>query len=285
MKNHLLLIAFLFPIYLFGAAVIMPRVDVNLFINEPNTDFKAIYLNRASEIKKSVAWLFETDRLSHDYTKSVNRFNKFEKYWNLFKDKWYFIDMNQDGQPELIFSGKPSNADEKEMFSLYANYGSVWKEIYWDDGHLIAFKIHPRTKEVLLYHHRYPCCSQSTHSIVRLRFLNNKVYQMKRYFLARDSGMKGQFFPVKSLFKKKYSHLKEKTMLYWSKGKISNQASQYCNTNEIIHFPIGSVFKVLAREERWLYVQMISPPVNESSSVVNAANLKETKFFGWIQDF
>jgi len=261
----------------------MPRVEASLFISNPQTDFETIYTKKPADLKKAVEWLFDQDKLSHDWTKSMNLENKFAKYWELFQSEWHLIDMNSDGQPELLFSGKPFAEDDKEMFSLYAQYGSVWKEIYWDDGHLLAYKIHPRTKEILLYHHRYPCCSQSTHAVNRLRYLNNKVYQMKRYFLARDTEMKGQFFPSKSVFKADYKELKEITMMYWSKGKIMSDAAQFIPTNEIIHYPKGSQYKVLAKEEDWLYVQMISPPANESSKVVNAANLKDVKFFGWIE--
>jgi hypothetical protein len=282
MKYSILVLFFLLPLVSSASIVVMSRVDARLFIHQPRTDFETIYLDKTDELKNAVAWLFAADKLSHEGTKSMNISNQFENYWNQFNGKWHFIDMDQNGQPELIFSGKPFEGDEKEMFSLYAQYGTVWKEIYWDDGHLLAYKIHPRTNEILLYHHRYPCCSQSTHSINRLRYLKNKVFQMKRYFLARDEGMKGNFFPKTSSFKKKYGELNRKTMLYWSKGKISLGASQYSPTNEIIHFAKGSHFKILAKEERWMYVQMISQPIVESSAVVNAANLKEAKLFGWI---
>jgi hypothetical protein len=284
MKNYLLILGFLAPLLSLGSIVVMPRVEASLFINEPETNFEKIYIDQPDVLEKAVEWLFDQDKLSHEWTKSIQLDNKFPKYWEAFKDKWHLVDMNGDGQAELIFSGQPYSNDEKEMFSLYAKFGTIWKEIYWDDGHILAYKVHPRTKEVLLYHHRYPCCSQSTHLVNRLRFLNNNVHQMKRYFLARDTGMKGEFFPRKSRFKKNYEHLNKNTMMYWSKGKILADATQFIPTNEIIHFPSNSVYKVLANEDGWLYVQMITPPIQETSKVVNAANLQEVKFFGWIEE-
>jgi len=283
MKNFFFLVISLTAFLSRAAIVVMPRVEARLFINEPQTDFDSIFINQPEILEKSVAWLFEADKLSHDLTKSLDLSFEFPKYWRIFKDKWHLVDMNNDGQPELLFSGQPYAGDEKEMFSIYAQFGSIWKEMYWDDGHLLAYKIHPRTKEVLLYHHRYPCCSQSTHAIIRLRFLKNKIYQTKRYFLARDSGMKGQFFPDKSKFKPNYGQLKKNSMMYWSNDKIMDQASLFVKTNEIIHYPKGSIFKILAIEDKWMYVMMITPPVNETSPVVNAANLTTAKYFGWIE--
>ncbi len=282
-KIAVLLLTFL-PLISNGAIVIMPRVEAGLFINAPRTDFDSIFIDKPNELKNAVEWLFDKDKLSHDWTKSLNLSFEFPKYWSLFKDKWHLVDMNQDGNPELLFSGQPYANDEKEMFSVYANYGSVWKEMFWDDGHLLAYKIHPRTQEILLYHHRYPCCSQSTHAITRLRFLKNKIYQLKKYFLARDRDMQGQFFPSKSRFPLNYKELKKTTMLYWSKGKIMDKALMFIKTNEIIHYPSGTVYKVLAQEGKWKYALMYTPPISEQSPVVNAANLTNVKYFGWIEE-
>jgi hypothetical protein len=284
MKNWIGFFGLLLAFTSNASIVVMPRIDAKLFINKPRTDFNAIYLNEPAKLEKAVTWLFNANQLNHEMTKSMDSSFQFNAYWKVFQASWHLIDMNHDGNPELIFSGKPFQEDVKEQFSLYVQYGLVWKEVFWDDGHLLAFKIHPRTQEILLYQHRYPCCTQSTHSVNRLRWLKNRLYEMKRFFLARDKGdMKGVFFPRKSVFKANYQRLNSKTMLYWSKGFVTKGASLFSETNAIIHYPAGAYYKLLAVEDKWMYVQMVSSPVMETSAVANAENLKTVKYFGWMK--
>lgn len=266
-----------------AAVVVMPRVDVKLFVNHGKTDFENVFSKDIAAKKAAVAWLFENDILDHDYSKAVNPDLPFEPYWERFEKSWHLVDLNKDGTNELIFSGKTQVSEEKERFALYANYGEVWKEVYWDDGHLMAYKIHPNTGEIILFHHRYPCCSQSTHMIEKVRWLRNRLHSTKRYFLARDTGMKGQFFPKKAFYPSTYRVLKSETMLYWSKGKISAGAAIFSPKNEIIHFPAKAYYQILAREGAWKYVMMVSPPKMEESLVANPANLQECRYYGWIK--
>ncbi len=266
----------------YSAPVVMPRVDASLFVNRGKTDFESIFDKDIDRTREVVRWLFDNNRLDHDYSKAVDTSLVFQPYWNRFSSMWHLIDLDADGKPELLFSGKPLISEEKERFSIFVQYGSVWKEVFWDDGHLLAFKKHPRTGEIILYHHRYPCCSQFTHLIQRVRWLRNKMHLTQRYFLARDSDMNGKFFPLKSSYPKNYRKLKGKTMLYWSKGKIKENAARFSPTNQIINFPAKSYYQILAQEGRWYYVMMVSPPLIEESMVANANNLQQSRFYGWI---
>ncbi len=281
MKKTVFILFLLFA-YNAEAVIVMPRVDVKIFVNKGRTDFDSIFNPNKEDVKKVVSWLFENNQLDHDYTKAVNPALQFAPYWKLYAALWNLVDMNNDGKEELVFSGKPLIAEDKESFNLYVQYGSVWKEIFWDEGHLMAYKKHPRTGEILLFHHRYPCCSQFTHMIHRVRWLNNKVHSTKRYFLARDTGMNGQFFPETASYPTSFKQLKKSTMLYWSKGKIEKEAAQFSPTNKIINFPKGGWYQVLFTSEKWRYVMMLSPPKNEESMVANANNLQESRFYGWI---
>lgn len=260
----------------------MPRVDVKLFVNKGRTDFDSIFNPNRSEVKEAVRWLFDNNTIDHDYSKAVNSDYKFGPYWKNYSAMWNSVDLDKDGKNELIFSGKPLISDDKESFSLFVQYGKVWKEVFWDDGHLMAYKIHPNTGEVILFHHRYPCCSQFTHMIHRVRWIRNKLHSTKRYFLARDTAMKGDFFPSSSKYPKKYKKLRKNTILRWSKGVIKKGAAMFSPTNEIIHFPKDSYYQILYAKSRWRYVMMVSPPTIEESMVANAHNLQESRFYGWI---
>ncbi len=283
MKKVILVVFTFITLHSLSAVVVMPRVDAKLFVNKGRVDFDSIFNPNREKVEEAVQWLFDKNKLDHDFSKAVDPTSQFSIYWKNFAPMWNRVDLDNDGNDELIFSGKPMGTDEKELFSIYVQYGEVWKEVFWDDGHLMAYKKHPNTGEILLYHHRYPCCSQFTHMIQRIRWINNKLNSTKRYFLARDTAMNGQFFPKKANYPRKYKVLKSTTMLYWSKGIIREKAAQFSPTNAIIHFPKGSYFQQLATEGKWKYVMMVSPPIIEESMVANANNLQESRFYGWIK--
>lgn len=264
-----------------AALVVMPRVDYKLMVADFQDDIQQFQLNQ-EEIKKAVSWLFENDRLDHDFSKGITANTSFEVYWkNLGKD-WYMVDMNQDGQKELIYSGKSFRAEEKEFFQLFMKYGSVWKQDYWDEGHFAGYQIQPNTGEILLVHHRYPCCYQASHNINRLRLVRGKIKMYKKLFLARDSAMKGQFFPEKVTYTTNVLFLKKETMLRWSGEKIDTDAMFSSPTNEILPYEKGASFQILASKGDWKYVVMLSPPKNVPSRVANAQNLQDVHVMGWF---
>ncbi|MFT7344159.1 MAG: hypothetical protein ACI9XP_000742 [Lentimonas sp.] len=282
MKN-LLFFSFIFLFFASNAAIIiMPEIEAKLFIDEPNQDFNSIYLQDESQVLKAVKFLFDNDKLDHSGTRAYDVKATFEAYWGAVKNDWHLIDMERDGKPELLYSGKPYYGDDKDFFYLYVQVKDTWKEVYWDEGRLLAYKIHPNTEEVLLYHHRNPCCSQSSHNINRLRWINGGLKVQKKYFLANDQQMKGDFFPPYSIHNEKFYELKEEKMLLWSDSIISENAYVMAPTNEIIPFEKGAHYKVLYRMKKWRYVQFVSPPKLEQSRVVNSTNLQDVKVFGWL---
>jgi hypothetical protein len=266
-----------------AAIAVMKDINLKLFTDQAQLDFSKIVNKDKKALELAVKYLYDNDKLQHDFTKAYTTNAKFVVYWKNFKDRWALIDMNRDGQDELIFSGLVTSNDEKEFVYIYAKYGKVWKEIFWDEGHFIGYQVHPNTSEIMLYHHRYPCCTQSSHNVNRMRWINEKMHFQKKYFLARDSGMKGNFFPKKSNFHVKYRVLKEKKMLYWSDEVINEGAYLMSKTNQIIHYQKGSYYKRLYSKGDWAYVMMVSPPIIELSRVVNANNLQDVKVFGWLQ--
>lgn len=266
-----------------AAIVVMPRVDVSLFVNNGRTDFHNICNPDTKKTEEKVNWLFEQNLLDHDFSKAVSPELSFSAYWKHFASSWHALDIDGDGEEELLFSGKPLLSEEKERIEIFVQYGSVWKQIFWDDGYLMAYKKHPNTHEILLYHHRYPCCSHFTHMVQRIRIVRNRLYFTKRYFLARDTEMQGQFFPKRIHYPNRYRQLKKDKMLYWSKGVIAKSAARFSPSNQIIHFPQDAFYQLLAREGAWAYVMMVSPPKIEESLVANAHNLQESRFYGWIK--
>lgn len=282
MKKLIVLLFILCNQHAQAAIAVMPRIKAELFCPGMKEDLETIYWKDADKLRDAVKWLFDNNLLEHDYTKAYLENADFNTYYGFFEDRWHLIDLDNDDRPELVFSGLTVSGDEKESFYLYVQYGEVWKEVIWEQGHLMGYQIHPNTEEILLYHHRYPCCSQSSHTITRFRWIRGKLKKTQKYFLARDSAMLGNFFPEKSNFTNRYKRLNKKKMLYWSSEFIREKAYLMSPTNEIIHYQKDSYYRLLAKRGSWSYVMMISPPIQEQSRVVNAQNLRGVAVFGWM---
>ena len=267
------------------AYVEMTRVDAKLFIPNPETDFAKIQVQNEALKAKMVQFLFDNDMVDHIMTKAYDPEALFVNYYKQFGPLYQLIDLNNDQVPELIFNGYNSEEREKEQLQIFTTIKGVLVSVYNEMGHLMAYKIHPNTKEVLLYHHQYPCCENASHNLNRLRLVNNKIALVKRYFLGRDHGMLGKFFPEKSKFTGKFVVTKEKTTLRWSPEEINQGAwPRRTEKNIIAMYPDSVAYTVLAEKGKWQFVIMHGAPVSEPNKVINPANFTNTWIYGWIKD-
>jgi len=283
MKKRILL-SFFSPL-LIQASVDMIRINPTLFLNQPQTEFSSITLANNGLKLRMVRYLFDHDMLNHEGTKAFALDAKFENYYQIMKENYRLIDLNNDQTPELIFSGYVSKDDEKEHFEIYRDEKGVPTKIYDEIGHLLAYKIHPYTQEILLYHHQYPCCANASHNINRLRLIDGRLQHVKRYFVAREAGdMKGSFFPVKTQFNGKYYSTHKIETLRWSGSVIAKNAwKDRFPKNTIARYESGSIYTILAQENGWNYVLMHTPPMIEENKVINPANFGEVAVFGWLK--
>ncbi len=267
------------------ASVDMTRVNPELFINRPQTDLSVITVNDEALKEKWVRSLFDRDLLNHEGTRAFSTTAGFDAYYAAFKEKFRLIDLNSDGTPELVFEGFVSRDDEKEHIEIYRSSNGELTRIYDEIGHVLAYKIQPNTQEVLLYHHQYPCCLNASHNLNRLRLVEGKIQSVKRYFVAREAGdMKGRFFPEKSTFSNRLKATKKEVDLRWSGAVISKDAwTRRVPSNIIAPYKKGSLYKILAEENGWLFVRMQTPPEIGENKVVNPGNLQETAVYGWLE--
>lgn len=263
----------------------MKRVDAKIFIANPETDFSKIQARNEALKAKMVEFLFNNDLIDHIGTKAYDPSALFVNYYKQFAPLYQLIDLNNDKIPELIFNGYPTEEKDKERLEIFMTIKGEPVSVYNEMGHLLAYKIHPNTKEILLYHHQYPCCGNASHNLNRLRLTENKITTIKRYFLGRDTGMLGKFFPEKSVFNGKFYFLKSKTSLRWSPEEI-NQAAWPGRTekNIISNYPDSTIYSVLAEKGKWRFVIMHGTPVAEENRVINPANFTDTWIYGWIRE-
>lgn len=267
------------------ASVSMTRVDPRIFIHDPQTDFDAISTTNEALKMKMVEYLFEQDMLDHLGTKAYDSNADFTKYYKQFGPLYRLVDLNRDAIPELLFNGYVAADDDKEYLEIYISEKGTVQRVFREVGHLLAYKIHPNTREVLLFHHQYPCCENASHNLNRLRLVGTKIVELKRYFLGRDHGMVGPFFPKKSVFTGVNKRFKEKTVVYWSPAVVTANAwPGRTAENKVATYDSASVYVVLAREKKWQFVLVKNAPLMERSRVINPANFTNMWIYGWIRE-
>jgi len=266
-----------------AAEIVMPRVNAKLFIHNPQTDLDLITVKDAGLKEKWVKLLFDNDKIDHFGSKAFDPNARFDAYYKNFGPFYRLADLNNDEVPELLFNGVVSDEDEREYVEIYTYQKNELVNIYKEIGHIMAYKIQPNTQEVLLYHHQYPCCGNASHNLNRLRLVEGKIQSLKRYFVGRDTDMKGKFFPDSTKVTADYKVASKKMELRWS-GEVISKDAWYRRTpdNIIAHYEPGAVYNLLAEENGWYFVLVHAAPIKEASYVINADNFKETWIYGWV---
>lgn len=267
------------------ASVEMTRVDPQLFIHQAKVNFDSISSSNETLKQTMIKYLFDNDLIDHIGTKAYDSNAKFSNYYKQYHSLYRLIDLNSDGIPELIFNGYVAEGDDREYLQIFNSKQGIVNQIYNEIGHLLAYKIQPNTKEILLFHHQYPCCVNASHNLNRLRLINGKFQILKRYFLGRDKDMIGPFFPKKSKFTGVFKSLEQKIKLYWSPAIVEKDAwKSRSATNVIASYDSLTVYTVLAKEKNWQFVLMKGAPVLEKNAVINPANFTDTWIYGWIKE-
>lgn len=282
MKYFCLVIIWCFSIVCFGNELMVPSY---FFVNEVKTDLNTIY-GKNEGIEGKVHLLFDEDKLDHPLSKAFDNEATFDSYWKQNKAKWHSVNLNNDEVDELIYSVNPSGKpDESSLLEIYSKQKGEWQPIYRELGSLFGYKIHPKTKEIVLYQHTFPCCSSASNTIQTIRFLSNKMKVHKKYFLANGKNMKGHFFPPKVSYLPCYFYLKKETVLKWSSENIVKNAWLSFSENNVGVYAINTPYRILFSRNKWKYVIMYGLPVksNKQKSVLQPQNFRTTTVFGWIR--
>ncbi|RYM30801.1 hypothetical protein ERX46_17115 [Brumimicrobium glaciale] len=258
------------------------NIPHEVFVNDGKSDFNKI-LSQDASIEEKVKTLHSFNELSHDLTIQTNSFNE---YWKKYKSQWFYISFNKQQKPLLLFKGLKNDVDEREYVEIFdLEKDRNYRGLFSDVGVLLAYKIHPLTSEVILYVHKYPCCKSASHNIYRLRRVEEGLKINDRFFVGRDSGdMVGPFFPKKVEFSDKYYKLGKKTEVRWSPEVVEENAfKDWAETNLIIHYNEGALYKILYEKNDWQFVVFFNGIAEEQSRVLNYTNFKNKGVYGWIK--
>lgn len=262
-------------------------INPKLFVNGIKTNLYSILQKDNSEkTKLEVIKLWNLNQLSHDYTKVVSKEYTFKDYWRQFNNNWFLLDLNKDGNNELIFLGKSSYQFDSDFEILfYTAEKDGYKRLFAESGKLIGYKIQPNTNNIILYHHKAPCCDNGSHNIYTLRLLGTELHIKDKFFVGTDTGaMSGDFFPDMVNYTGAYKKLKSETIIHWSKQIIKSKAwIGRQESNAITAYPKNTYYKELFRDKEKSYVLISGNPVKEfSTRVINPANFIDKPIFGWI---
>lgn len=284
--KKIVFLSFALTLHLFAfSETHMTRVDPALFIHQPRTDFAAVCTDNPELKRKMVEELFNEDKIDHYGTKAYDPKSVFETYYAKQSNNYYLIDLNADSIPELIFSGFADPADDREYMEVYYSHQGSLKRLYHQVGHLLAFKVHPNTGEILVYHHQYPCCANASHNLNRLRLIDGELQQLRYYFIGKETDLVGPFFPKVSKFDGKFRQSKNGFELRWSPAEVTSKAwTNRSETNSIAKFDSTTVYTVLAKEKGWVFVLVKAAPMSDKKNrVINPDNFSATWIFGWIR--
>ena len=269
----------------FSKYTTLTEIPVHVYVENPKVDFESIWI-KDYDLKQHVKEIFETEGLiQHEKSLSMDPNSSFVDYWEQYKDNYRAIKFQKKGEVSILFQGYISATETKEHVQIFHKKGNNYEQIWRKHGKLIAYHIHPHTKEIVLFQHQYACCQSASHNIHRIRLINEKAHVVSRYFLGRDFGdMVGPFYPDSANHSPDFYKLEKEVPLRWSPKDVKENAFlNRAEKNIIIHFMEGSVYKILNESEDWLFVLMFSGMKDETSQVVNYNNIKNRAVYGWLR--
>lgn len=259
------------------------NIPHKVFVNGGQNDFKKI-LYQDDSIRIKIKTLYANKELyGFDFLMDESNFTEF---WEHYKNQWFSIKFREDRSPLLLFKGLKNKNDEREYIEIYDFSKSQDKILLFSSvGKLLAYKYQPFTDGLILFVHQFPCCHSASHDIYRIREINDGLQYTSRFFVGRDKGdMAGPFFPEKVNFDGHYHKLKKKTELRWSPAVVNKDAFlDWTDSNLIIHYNRGALYKILGDNGDWQFVLFISGIAEEQSMMLNYTNFKNKGVYGWIK--
>ncbi|HLW29995.1 MAG TPA: hypothetical protein VKX29_03995 [Brumimicrobium sp.] len=284
MRKYIIYIISTFIIQSVYTQVNPTLVDIphEVFVNGGSDNFEKI-LFKDESIAEKVKILHSYNELTHDLTVQTSLF---EQYWERYKKQWSYIRFKESEAPLLIFTGLKNALDERQYIEIFnMNNERDHRMLFSDVGVLLAYKNQTFTDEIILFVHKYPCCKSASHNIYRIRQVNEKLHFTDRFFVGRDRGdMVGPFYPNKVNHEGKYYFLEERTELRWSPAVVSENAFiEWTNSNLIIHYNKGAMYKILHDQGEWLFVLFFNGIAEEQSMMLNYTNFQNKGVYGWIK--
>ena len=212
----------------------------------------------------------------------------FEEYLASHSKSIKFVDLDHDGDQDVIFNGKECSGIDAGLVEIYENESDSLIRKFKSEGILVHFNLD--SLSFVIYD--YPCCAQQTHYVIEYKFDTESftlTAQQAHLFVGNSTVLGGPYFP-----KQAQSHFpftsKSEIALRWSANTTDSDPTKTCNnsmTNIICSYPEGSTGEVLYKSnEDWLFVRMDFNANSKNACEDNSVpGLKTIPIFyyGWIQ--
>lgn len=212
----------------------------------------------------------------------------FQEYLESHQKSIHFVDLDEDGDTDILFNGKECGGFEVGMVEFYENQSDSLIRRFKIEGRLINLDVKNRTFAI----HDYPCCAQQSNYVVEYNY-GNELFDLRfvkaSLFLGRSGLLGGPFFPDSTNLNESFTTQQE-TALRWSPNTTDNDPSETCSINDgnvIARYPKGVIGTILYRnKDGWCFVKMSYHSNAENPCDSNrVANLPEDllQIYGWIK--
>lgn len=211
---------------------------------------------------------------------------------NIPISNFHVLDIDKDGDQDIIFDGKACPGFESGQVDIYLNSKGSFIEVLGVSGTTLDFDL----KNMELVIHQYPCCADRLNYIKYYSIIDNESISFrlnsKELFTGRGNEMGNHILPKTINENQKNILIQDTTILRWSPNLTDKDVLHTCSngsTNIIASYPPNSEGHILSEsaDGTWLFVKMKNN-ISVKHSCINKRVKNKVKNFpyytyGWIQ--
>ncbi len=220
---------------------------------------------------------------TEEYCKSDN-IRSVSDFLHNFKDVFHFVDIDNDSDVDVIFSGLTCPGIEAGVVNVYINKKKVLKKALTLSGKIVEF-----TKNNSLIVYSYPCCAMTVNTFSYYHILGDSLEPLTAFSFHnyRLSKTKTKILPAK------LKPGKSITLNYSTVVRLGAIDSLFENavgikSVEIAKTKDGAQVKIYNTytdklKQKWLYVKIAYTDLIYDEEQ-QKANIKKPALFGWIKE-
>lgn len=251
-----------------------------LQINNPQWKIQEADIDEQEKLRL-IAPIYSNDS-TEEYCKPDN-IKSASEFIAHYKDVFHFVDIDNDSDVDVIFSGLTCPGIEARVVNIYLNKKKTLKKALSLPGKIVGFT---KNNSVIIYN--YPCCAMTVNTLSYYRILGDSLEALTgfSYHTYNLSKTKTKIFPSK-LKPGKIIPLKYSTVIRMAAIDSVFQNAVGIKSVEIAKTKDGAQVKIYNTytdklKQKWLYVKIPYSDIIYDGSV--KTNGQKTQLFGWIKE-
>lgn len=195
----------------------------------------------------------------------------------------YFVDLDNDGDQDVIFNGKECSGFEIGIVEFYENKSDTLIRRFKIEGALINLDLENRTLAV----YDYPCCAQQTNYVVEYRY--SETFDLEFLTASLFIGHSKMMLPNVMDTNKKFK-IKQQIALRWSPNTTDYDPIETCvnnKTNIIYTYQKNDDGTILHQNpDGWSFVKMNYNKFAQNPCIYNSIPGLPSElisFYGWMK--